>query len=257
MRIGIFDSGVGGITVLKALQSRFPAHSYLYFGDTAHVPYGSKSPAQIRTLCSQASARMQEHGIDALIIACNTASSLALPEFREILAPIPILDVVEAGVNAVTHALDSRPGAVLILGTRATVRSRIYSTRLREKRATLDVFEQECPLLVPLIEEGWTEHAALSLTIEEYVAPYRNLEPGLALLACTHYPWIIESFRKKLPGWTLIDSAHAMAEIAGEHLGLLHSSPPDIHPPVEWYFSDPDALSSRMLREISGAPSVF
>jgi glutamate racemase len=256
VRIGVFDSGIGGVTVLKELRKQFPSHHYLYFGDTANVPYGSKSPSQIRSLCRDAALRMKPHGIEALVIACNTAASLALNEFKQVLDPIPVLDVVEAGVEALTEAIpDGRPA--LVLGTRATIRSKIYSNSIHSKFPGSRVFEQECPLLVPLIEEGWVEHPILGLTVEEYVQEYRNLDPGAALLACTHYPWIRRAFEERLPGWKILDSAGALARIAGQRLFQTPSAPPIELCGVTWLFSDPDALSRHILEETGQNLSKF
>lgn len=257
VRIGVFDSGVGGVTVLKELRKRFPSHHYLYFGDTANVPYGSKSPTQIRALCRDSALRMESHGIEALVIACNTAASLALNEFKQVLSTLPILDVVEAGVESITEAIPDGSAPALVLGTRATVRSRIYSDWLRIKSPDLRVFEQECPLLVPLIEEGWIEHPILGLTVEEYVREYRNLGPGAALLACTHYPWIRKAFEDRLPGWNILDSAGALARIAGKRLLLEQDHDPGMAPSVTWHFSDPDALSRHIREEIGPSLSKF
>lgn len=257
MKVGVFDSGIGGVTVLKELRRQFPAHHYLYFGDTANVPYGSKSPTQIRALCRDAALRMKGHGIDALVIACNTAASLALSEFKQVLFPIPILDVVEAGVESLMDAIPEGRSPALILGTRATVRSRIYSDLLRIKSPEMTVFEQECPLLVPLIEEGWMDHTILKLTVEEYVREYRNLDPGSALLACTHYPWIKTSFEDRLPGWNILDSAGALARIAGKRLFLEQDAESPPTQSVSWFFSDPDALSRHILEETGTRSSKF
>jgi glutamate racemase len=257
VKIGVFDSGIGGVTVLKELRRQFPSHHYLYFGDTANVPYGSKSPTQIRALCRDAALRMKTHAIEALVIACNTAASLALNEFKQVLSPIPILDVVEAGVESLIDAIPDGRAPALILGTRATVRSRIYSDWLRMKSPGIQVFEQECPLLVPLIEEGWIEHPILKLTVEEYVRGYSTLEPGAALLACTHYPWIKMAFEERLPGWRILDSAGALAQIAGKRLFLDQDPEPDSMRSVAWFFSDPDALSRHILEETGALPSKF
>lgn len=252
MKIGVFDSGVGGITVLNALQARFRQHEFLYFGDTANVPYGTKSEVQIQTLVTSASHRMKQKNIDALVIACNTASSIAYEHFKEVLDPIPLIDVVEAGVASVCAAVKNPTGPVLIFGTRATIKSKIYSKLLHEKNLALEVHEQECPLLVPLIEEGWLEHPVLELTAKEYVEPYLKLKPGVALLACTHYPWIKTTFEKLLPGWIILDSAHAVADIAEQTLQLSHSQALASveNPSIIWHFSDPDAVTTKILNAV-------
>jgi glutamate racemase len=245
MKIGVFDSGIGGITVLNALKARFSNHEFLYFGDTANVPYGTKSEHQIQALVTSAALRMKEKDIDALVIACNTASSIAYEHFKSVLDPIPLIDVVEAGVASVLDALLDPMGPVLIFGTRATVKSKIYSRLLHEKNSILKVYEQECPLLVPMIEEGWLDHPALELTAKEYVAPYLHLRPGVALLACTHYPWIKKTFEALLPDWTILDSAHAVADITEKSLNL--SEDRNQIARIIWHFSDPDAVASNKM----------
>lgn len=248
MRLGVFDSGIGGITVLNELKVRFPEHEFLYFGDTANVPYGTKSDHQIQNLVTSASLRMKEKHLDALVIACNTASSIAHSHFKAIFDQIPLIDVVAAGVRSILKASESDPKLpVLILGTRATVKSKIYSRLLHEKNPNLEIHEQECPLLVPLIEEGWQAHPVLRLTVEEYVKNHRHLTPGVALLACTHYPWIQSIIEACLPGWKVIDSAHAVADIITEQLGLPSLPSAGKIAKLNWYFSDPDGVTQKIV----------
>jgi glutamate racemase len=247
MKIGVFDSGIGGVTVLSELKKRFPGEEYLYFGDTANVPYGTKSETQIRSLVSSAAERIKSKGIDALVIACNTASSIAFKEFKTILDPMPLIDVVDAGVTSVLESVRPSPTIpILILGTRATIKSKIYSRLLRDQNQNLVIHEQECPLLVPMIEEGWVEHPILKSTIEEYIAPYLKLKPGVALLACTHYPWIKTQFETLMPGWKILDSATAVADILEAKLHAdLHSSRETTE--IDWHFSDVEGVSKKML----------
>lgn len=260
MKFGVFDSGIGGVTVLQALRNEFPEVRFAYFGDTLHVPYGTKSASQIRLLSASAAERIRSHALDALIVACNTASSLALPEIEGVLGSTPVYGMVEAGVRAVLRATEdskvsAHAGPVVVFGTRATIRSGVYGNHFRTSfgdesiSGSREVFEQACPLLVPLIEEGWIRHPVLDATLHEYVAPYRDQEPGIALLACTHYPWIREAFERALPGWKVIDSADAVASRLREEsqrFGLTarpgETIVPDPTPsaPVEWYFSDPE-----------------
>ena len=267
MRIGVFDSGMGGITVLNELTKRLPAEEFYYFGDTANVPYGTKSNTQIQNLVTSASQRMKKHKLDALVIACNTAASLAYSQFKAVLRDIPIIDVVEAGVKAClrNHSGNS-DSPFLILGTRATVKSHIYLRLLSKENAKAKVLEQECPLLVPMIEEGWIDHPILHATVEVYTAPYRNLTPGVALLACTHYPWIKDAFQKALPGWNVINSAHAVADILNDSLNLKYPDPtlplaPSFDfswsPKVKWYFSDTESVSRALLQNPSAELSTF
>ena len=247
MRLGVFDSGIGGITVLNELKIRFPEHEFLYFGDTANVPYGTKSENQIQTLVTSAAERMKQKNIDALVIACNTASSIAYAQFKKVLGPIPLIDVVAAGVESILRVLVDPSLPILILGTRATVKSHIYSRLLLEENAKLEIHEQACPLFVPLIEEGWQDHPALLLTVQEYVKKYQNLTPGIALLACTHYPWIKKHIEAELPAWAVIDSAHAVADLITEKLAIESQPRTGATARVRWYFSDPDSVTQKIV----------
>ena len=241
MKIGVFDSGVGGMTVLSELRMEFGAEHFVYLGDTAHVPYGTKSAAQVIKLSQDCARTLKGHGIDVLVVACNTASSLALPEIREVCGQIPVVGVVDPGVQAAKLAherLGKKEAPILVLATRATVRSGAYGTRLRS--LGLPVIEQACPLLVPMIEESWTDHPILHQTIDEYVSVHRaSHRHGVALLGCTHYPWIQKAFERALPGWVVVNSASAIAAHLKAELGLSQSSGPAN---VEWIFSDPDAI---------------
>ncbi|MBC7385241.1 MAG: glutamate racemase [Cryobacterium sp.] len=245
LKLGVFDSGIGGITVLEALKRRFPEHDFAYFGDTLNVPYGTKSETVIRLLSESAGMRMADYGLDAVVVACNTASSLALPEFEKTLSPIPVFGMVEAGVAAILDAFrlgfvePSTP--VIVFGTRATVRSGVYGRLLRAALPEATVFEQACPLLVPIIEEGWKDHEILRTALREYAAAYQQLTPGVALLGCTHYPWIRGAFESALPGWKIIDSAEAVCERLAEAFPELLST--QNSGVTHWYFSDPETVA--------------
>lgn len=253
MKIGVFDSGIGGTTVLKELRSRFPNQDFLYFGDTAHVPYGTKSPAQIKLLAKNATAYLKSQGVDLLVVACNTASCVAMDEIREVMGLTPVFGVVEAGVATVIQAMNESPGLpVLILGTRATVRSHTYLNLIRSTLFTpVQVSEQECPLLVPMIEEGWVDHPILHQTVVEYVKPYCFGSPGIALLACTHYPWIKAAFEKALPQWKVVDSAWAIGEALMRVVKTQGADLPMKSPQGElkWHFTDPDSVPAFIFEE--------
>jgi len=259
-RIGIFDSGVGGITVLQALRQRFPAHETIYLGDTAHVPYGSRSAAQvgkfsvdcIETLVARAP-------IAALVVACNTASALALDKISAAAGAIPVIGVVEPGVRAACDAVagNRSEAPLLVLGTQGTIRSGIYGRLIQAALPgrKLRIIEQACPMLAPMIEEGWLTHPILRRTIEEYVGSHRDAAktPGTALLACTHYPWIREAFEAALPGWTVVDSADAVAQSLSRILPAPSSESAGRLDPrkTEWIFTDPDALPEFARRWIA------
>lgn len=241
MKIAVFDSGIGGVTVLKELRAQFPTHDFVYYGDTANVPYGTKSPAQVKKLVIAATKKIKTFKVDALVIACNTASCVALAECQEIMAEVPVYSVVEAGVATIVQLIKNQPQTpVVVFGTKVTIRSKTYSTYIQDMLGPhFTILEQECPLLVPMIEEGWLEHTVLHQTVAEYVKPYIHLEPGIAFLACTHYPWIRSAFEKALPQWTVVDSAAQVCSMLKHHPTTAISSD-EITGKINWKFSDPD-----------------
>lgn len=246
MKIGVFDSGVGGMTVLSELRKQFGNSHFVYLGDTANVPYGTKSFAQVRKLSASCGAMLRDRGVDCLVVACNTASSVALEDIqRSCGSAIPVIGVVEPGASAALSALSvhSEGSPILILATRATVKTGVYGELLRESHSV--VYEQACPLLVPMIEEGWTDHPVLHQTIEEYVGPYRRqYSSGVALLGCTHYPWIQAAFQRALAGWTVVNSAQAIATVLKKTMGI---QPAPGSAQVDWIFTDPDAIPGFVL----------
>lgn len=246
MKIAVFDSGIGGVTVLKELQRSFNDLSFYYFGDTANVPYGTKSERQIKQLTTSAALKIKNQNVDALVLACNTASAIAIEEVREVMGAIPVLSVVEAGVQALekSYIASNQNIPLLVLGTKATIKSHMYSRLIKEKLSQAQVLEQACPLLVPIIEESWHQHPVMQLCIKEYVKDYTHLTPGIALLACTHYPWAKPSFQAELKNWQVIDSAESMAQMLAEYFPQMQRKSKEDHSgaEVEWYFSDPDSV---------------
>lgn len=250
MRLGIFDSGVGGITVWMELRKQFPGAELVYLGDIANLPYGTKSPAQIKKLSIDCAETLKSKGVDALVVACNTASSHALAEIQSVMGDIPVFGTVEPGIRAIFQELAARPTQpVLVLATRATIKSGAYdrafqSELVAREMAPRPLLSQACPLLVPLIEEGWIDHPILHATLAEYVKPFVSQAPalsqasGIALLACTHYPWIQAAVEKALPGWTVLNSARVVAESLS-HAGF---RPESGSGKTEWIFTDPDAV---------------
>ena len=209
-RIGIFDSGVGGLTVQRAVLDALPGADTLYLGDTARVPYGSKS-AETVTQYSLRNARFRaRHGIDVLVVACNTASAVALPALRAELA-VPVLGVVEPGARVAARA--SRTGRIGVIGTQGTVASGAYQTAIRRERPDAQVTARPCPLFVPLAEEGWTDPAdeVVRGVARRYLAPLREAGIDTLVLGCTHYPLLAGAIGAELPGVTLVDSAAAVA----------------------------------------------
>jgi glutamate racemase len=251
MRIGVFDSGIGGMTVLKELIKAFPNDDYVYLGDTANVPYGTKSSKKIRELCESVAQSLKEKKLDVLIVACNTASAIALDIFKDVMEAVPVFGVVEPGVFAVMEEFKKleyhKDRRILILGTTATIKSQIYSLEVRKHFTFNEISEQACPLAVPLIEEGWV-HNPIALTIlQEYVKPYVH-DPvgGVALLACTHYPWAADVFQKALPGWHIVNSAKAVADFLSHQKFQIPSGK---NLSIEWIFTDPEAVTEMALND--------
>ncbi len=262
MKIAVFDSGIGGVTVLKELIQRFPSEDFFYFGDNANLPYGTKSPEQIKNLAISAAKYISGQKVDALVVACNTASCIAIEEIRKVMGDkTPVFSVVDAGVESVVQnfkKLKSTDKPILILGTRATVRSHTYLELIHgvlgEK---VQVIERECPLLVPMIEESWIHHKILEQTVYEYLKAYEKLPGGVALLACTHYPWIKTTFEKLLPSWQFFDSAVAMGEALSKHFPS-HQTKKTSNVPseVHWQFSDPESVPAFVFSKELGSAGL-
>ena len=215
--IGVFDSGFGGLTVLRALIHRLPHAKFAFLGDTARLPYGSKSRRTIaRYSAESAQFLVSEQGAELLVIACNTASALALDAIQDAVS-VPVLGVIEPGASAARAT--SQTGDVLVIATDATVQSRAYTTACRA--LGLRALEKACPLLVPLVEEGWTTHPVTAEVIRIYLAELTQeaaaagLNPDVLVLGCTHYPLLRALFEAAVPeGVRVIDSAQAAAESA-------------------------------------------
>ena len=208
--IGVFDSGFGGLTVLKALLEVIPSADYLYFGDTARLPYGSKSAQAVARYACDAAQFLEQQGAQKLVIACNTATALALPQIQEA-ASVEVIGVVEPGAKRASEA--SRTGKTVVIGTDATIASHAYAKAL----AALDVQAREkaCPLLVPLVEEGWVDHPVTEEVARIYLkeAFSQGFESAdVLLLGCTHYPLLKPLLQRVVPiGVTLVDSADSTA----------------------------------------------
>jgi glutamate racemase len=216
--IGVFDSGFGGLTVLRALIQRLPKARFAFIGDTARLPYGSKSRRTIaRYAAESAQFLVRKQGAEFLVIACNTASALALDAIQVAVPDIPVLGVIEPGASAARAA--TRTGDVLVIATDATVQSHAYSAACRA--LGMRALEKACPLLVPLVEEGWTSHPVTAEVIRIYLdelnaeAQAQGLTPDTLVLGCTHYPLLRPLIQSIVPpGIRVIDSAEAAAEAA-------------------------------------------
>ena len=219
--IGVFDSGVGGITVLRALRASLPRESTLYLGDTARVPYGTKSPDSVLRYSLQASDLLVKRGIKLLVVACNTASALSLDRLREHLAPLPVIGVVEPGAEAAVASSERQRH--LVLATEATVSRRAYTQAIRARRPQAHVEEVACSLLVSLAEEGWTEGPIAESVVGRYVASYfaraAAERPDTIILGCTHFPLLAAAIRAAVgPTPQIIDSASTTARFVAATL---------------------------------------
>ncbi|HZF07201.1 MAG TPA: glutamate racemase [Thermoanaerobaculia bacterium] len=213
--IGVFDSGIGGLTVVSALRRRLPAESILYLGDTARLPYGSKSPETVIRYTRRNIEFLVERGVKAVVIACNTASALALDHLH-LQAGLPLWGVIEPGARAAAAVSRGRVG---VIATEATVRSDAYPQALRRLRPELAVVSRACPLLVPLVEEGWHDDEITARVAERYLAPLLAADIDTLVLGCTHYPLLKPVLSRIVgPGVTLVDSAEVVAEVVAEGL---------------------------------------
>jgi len=207
--IGAFDSGVGGLTVVRAMRELLPAEDILYLGDTARVPYGNKSPDTIIRYSREIMAYLRGKGVKAVVVACNTASAHALAILQKE-ADIPVIGVIAPGVEAALAA--TRNGRVGIVGTQGTIQSEAYQNLLRTSRPGVVITAVAAPLLVSLVEEDWLSHPATQLILEEYFAPMKAARVDTVVLACTHYPLLKPLAQRVLgPDVVLVDSAQNAA----------------------------------------------
>ena len=214
--IGVFDSGVGGLTVVRALMDRLPFENIIYFGDTARVPYGVKSVATIEHFTQQIADFLLQQQVKILIIACNSMAAVAADKVRAA-SPVPVLDVIEAGARQA--AAVTRSGGIGVIGTPATINSNAYARALHQINPAYRVYSQACPLFVPLVEEGWVDHPVTRLTAQEYLKPVFVEQIDTLVLGCTHYP-LLKPLLLDVVGsrMTLVDSALAIAEQTAELL---------------------------------------
>lgn len=214
--IGVFDSGLGGLTVLRALHRRLPGEDLVYFGDTARVPYGTKGEKTVRAFARQDAGVLVERGVKLVVVACNTASAFALDHLREVL-PVPVLGVIEPGVEEALRATGGGP--VGVIGTSGTIRSGRYQQELQRRLPGVPIVARECPLFVPLVEEGLMGHAMTAMAARDYLAPLKEAGVDTLILGCTHYPLLKADIGREMgPQVVLVDSAEALAAAVQELL---------------------------------------
>jgi len=214
--IGVFDSGIGGLTVLQKIIELLPKENTIYLGDTARAPYGTKSVETVLRYSFENSEFLVEKGVKLLVVACNTSTAIALDRLRSSLE-VPVIGVIEPGA---TKALDvTKNKKIGVIGTEATIQSGAYTKALRAKDLKVEVYSRACPLFVPLVEEGWTDNAVVEMTVKVYLGSLKQSGIDTLILGCTHYPLLKKAVRKFL-GHTvcLVDSAEEIAKEVGSVL---------------------------------------
>jgi glutamate racemase len=241
--IGVFDSGIGGLSVLKQLLRFLPSESYIYLGDTARVPYGNKSDIVVKQYAKGCAEFLLNKGVKLIVIACNTVSAVALDNVKELGGNVPIIEMIRpAAAAAVKHSVNKRIG---VIGTRASIRSHAYPNAILElsNGNKINVFSQPCPLFVPLVEEGFIEHSATQQIAEEYLSNLRKENIDTLVLGCTHYPMLSKLISDIIPNVNQIDSGEEASILAlrlltesdllvNERKGLIDK------PRIEFYVTD-------------------
>jgi len=214
--IGVFDSGIGGLTVVKRIAAALPEENIVYFGDTARVPYGSKSNDTVIEYSIEDAKFLMQKNVKAIVVACNTASSIAMNELKKNFN-VPIIGMIEPGSQTAVNT--SKNNRIGVIGTRATISNKAYSKKIRELKPDIQVFEKACPLFVPLAEEGWIDHKATYEIAEEYLHELRDENIDTLVLGCTHYPILSKVIQEVIgENVTLVDSGIVAAEMIREEL---------------------------------------
>ena len=227
--VGVFDSGIGGLTVVRALMERLPFENIIYFGDTARVPYGIKSVETINRYASQITEFLLKKDVKLLVVACNTMAAVAYQTIKN-LSPVPVLEVIDASARIAVSKTKIK--SIGVIGTPATINSNAYARAIHLLDKDVKIFSQACPLFVPLVEEGWFDHPATRLIAQEYLKSVLAEQIDTLVLGCTHYP-LLKPLLQDIVGQQiqLIDSAEAMADLAADLLKLQNLGNPNRRPP--------------------------
>ena len=243
--VGVFDSGIGGLTVAHEIIRQLPHERLIYFGDTARVPYGPKSPDTVRRYSREIASYLQGEGVKAIVVACNTATAHALPMLRQEL-PLPVIGVVEPGARAAMRA--TRGGHVGVIGTAGTIKSGAYERAIRDIDPDVRISARACPLFVPLIEEGWIDSEATRLVAREYLEPLAEAGVDTLVLGCTHYPLLKPLIAEVMgPDVRLIDSAAETAAEAARVLAERGLESPDAGKGTHRFVASDDPLQFLQL----------
>ncbi len=247
--IGVFDSGVGGLTVVKEIMATLPNERVVYFGDTARVPYGTKSKELVTSYAAQIVEFLLQKSVKAIVVACGTVSSNAMEALRARF-DIPLIEVVTPGAKAALAA--SKNGRIGVIGTEATVRSGAYERLLKAMREDIIVHSRFCPLFVPLVEEGWTNTDVTRLTAEIYLNELLATGIDTLVLGCTHYPLLIDCIHGIAGSVTLVNPAQATAHELSDFLHNQNMLRQDSTPEHEFYVSDNTAKFGIMAKNVLG-----
>jgi glutamate racemase len=251
--IGIFDSGIGGLTVVAEIMRQLPNESIVYFGDTARLPYGPKSRGTVTQFAIEDTDFLLRHGVKMVVVACNTASSVAIDELSS-RYDLPVVGVIRPGALAAVSS--SLAGRVGVIGTEGTIASHAYRAEIRKLDRDAEVIEKSCPLFVPLAEEGWTERVVTLVIAHEYLTPLRDAGVDVVVLGCTHYPILKSTIAKVLgPNVRLIDSAEETAgEVAQRLDGLGLARESSESPTRRFFVSDVPHRFREQAERFLGAP---
>jgi glutamate racemase len=240
--IGVFDSGVGGLTVVKQLMKEMPSEDIIYFGDTARVPYGTKSPSTIKKFSIENVLFLLNFNVKLIIIACNTSSAIGLP-FLSRYFSVPIIGVIKPGAKAAIRS--TRNGRIGVIGTTATIASKAYENEIKAINPGIKAYSRNCPLFVPLVEEGWAGDGIVDIAARKYLAPLKDKKIDTVILGCTHYPLIKQAIQDVMGKQVkLVDSAE---ETAKEAKSLLE----------ECGMKYPGKRAGRVKYYVSDAPEKF
>lgn len=253
--IGVFDSGVGGLTTLTKLAELLPTEDLLYLGDTARVPYGNRSIKTIYSYAAQCVEFLHQHEVKLILVACNTVSAVALPELANI-SSVPIIGVIKPAVAAILR--DCQHSKVGIIGTRATITSQAYVEAIKklDSKQTITVNSMACPLFVPLIEEGWHEHPVTYSVANEYLSPLIKANVDTLVLGCTHYPLLKKVIRDIMPQVRLIDAGEEAAMQVAQAIKTqsvdVQIASKEVKRSVECYMTDMTAVSLHFAQHLLG-----
>lgn len=235
--IGVFDSGIGGLTVVKEIMKILPNENIIYFGDTARVPYGSKSEKTIREYSIQNTKFLLSQNVKMIVIACNTSSAIALDEIQS-MTNVPVVGVIRPGAKAALSNTSNKK--IAVIGTSATITSKSYDKEIRLLDPSIEVYGRPCPLFVPIVEEGWANHKIAYITAEEYLSDLKKFSIDTLVLGCTHYPLMKDTIQKVIgENVKLIDSGVETAKVVKEILEKENLiNPSTLQPYYKFFVSD-------------------